>query len=188
MKHKLDEKALEAAKAFLLGRASAPQTDEAAMTAKAKTAQSPVAVPSAAALPEPSFSEPAGLELSAADIRRTTSGWRARCIHKRGVDSRHVQDARYGGYIKSFLQAIDIRDQFCRARGIPIPWQIEAIVDGARVAPEVVRPGRKLLVRWQGQEHVVTGNDAEEIATEIALDLFVEYLNGLQLRAAKDSA
>lgn len=187
MKHKLDQKALEAAKAYLLGRASPPQSGEAAATAKAKTAQSSVTV-SVAALPEPSFSEPAGLELSAADIRRTASGWRARCIHKRGVDSRHVQDARYGGYIKSFLQAIDTRDQFYRARGMPIPWQIEAIVDGVRVAPEVARSGRKLLVQWQGQEHVVTGTDAEEIATEIALDLFVEYLNGLQLRAAKDSA
>lgn len=187
MKHKLDQKALEAAKAYLLGRASPPQSDEAAATAKAKAAPSSVTVSSVAALPEPSFSEPARLELSAADIRRTASGWRARCIHKRGVDSRHVQDARYGGYIKSFLQAIDIRDQFCRARGLPIPWQIEAIVDGVRVAPEVVRSGRKLLVQWQGQEHVVTGTDAEEIATEIALDLFVEYLDGLQLRAALDS-
>jgi hypothetical protein len=36
------------------------------------------------------------------------------------------------------------------------------------------------VVHWQGQQHVVTGHDAEEIATEIALDLFVEFLDNLR--------
>jgi len=36
-----------------------------------------------------------------------------------------------------------------------------------------------------GQEHVVTGADALEIATEIALDLFVEYLDELQRQVSK---
>jgi hypothetical protein len=65
--------------------------------------------------PPPSLgSEPTPIELSATDIRRTSSGWRARCIHKRGI-----------------------------------PWEIEAIVDGVRVAPEVEQTGRRFVVRWQ---------------------------------------
>ncbi len=107
--------------------------------------------------------------------------WRARCIHTRGVDSRHVTDARHGGYIGSFIRALDFRDEFHRKRGVPIPREIAAVVDGKRVAPEVVRRRRAVVVRWQGQEHVVTGDDAEEIATEIvALDLFVEFLTSFR--------
>ncbi len=122
-------------------------------------------------------SEPPRLELSAPDIRRAVAGWRARCIHKRGVDSRHVKDTRYGGYVGSFIRALDFRDGFHRERGLPIPREIAAVVDGKRVAPEVFKREQSLVVRWQGQEHEVTGDDAEEIATEIALDLFVEFLD-----------
>lgn len=173
---KLDEEAVRAAKDFLLGRTPAGNNRSGA--------SAPMSEPPAPAVPASPPSSPgpgpARLELSATDIRRTESGWRARCIHKRGVDSRHVNDARYGGYVKSFIEAIDVRDRFCRERGMPIPWEVEAIVDGVRVAPEVERKGRSIVVRWQGQEHVVTGEDAEEIATEIALDLFVEYLGDIQ--------
>lgn len=91
-----------------------------------------------------------------------------------------VNDERHGGYVGSFIAALDIRDRFYRERAIPIPWQIEAIVDGERLAPEVVTGKRSIVVCWQGQEHVVTGDDAEEIATEIALDLFVEFLDNLR--------
>jgi hypothetical protein len=170
---KLDEAAVAAAKEFLLGRTWARDRRTGANDRGERTQTSEPFTPAA---PEPPPETGPTLELSATDIRRTDTGWRARCIHKRGVDSRHVNDARYGGYVKSFIEAIDVRDRFCRNRGVPIPWEIEAVVDGDRVAPEVVRQGNKFVVRWQGQEHEVTGADAEEIATEVALDLFVEYL------------
>lgn len=160
----LDRKAVQAVRKFLVVRSretSAP--DVRADPPASPDTQSPC--------------EPPRLELSAPHIRRAPAGWRARCIHTKGVDSRHVNDARYGGYVGSFIRALDFRDGFHRQRGLPIPWEIAAIVDGKRVAPEVVRTGRALIVRWQGQEHVVTGEDAEEIATEIALDLFVEFLD-----------
>jgi hypothetical protein len=95
-----------------------------------------------------------------------------------------VNDARYGGYVGSFIAALEVRDGFYRERGMPIPGDVEAVFDGERVAPEIVRRKRSIVVRWQGQEHVVTGEDAEEIATEIALDLFVEFLGTLQVQAA----
>lgn len=186
-KRKLDKDAVQAAREFLLGRSAesdatpgrrnrAVSSDESARTSES----------SGVALTAPEVSSPASrLELSAPHIRRTASGWRARCIHQRGVDSRHVNDARYGGYIGSFLEALDVRDRFFRERGLPIPWEIEAVLDGERVAPEIVRRKRSIVVRWQGQEHEVSGADAEEIATEIALDLFVEFLNALQHRASE---
>jgi hypothetical protein len=188
VKHKLDEEALEAARAFLLGKPRLPESrgTTGREPPKAMALEARPTAPVISESPPPSLgSEPTPIELSATDIRRTSSGWRARCIHKRGVDSRHVNDARYGGYVKSFIEAMDVRDRFCRGRGLPIPWEIEAIVDGVRVAPEVEQTGRRFVVRWQGQEHVVTGADAQEIATEIALDLFVEYLDELQRQVSK---
>lgn len=155
----LDKKAVQAVRELLVVRSretSAP--DVRGVPAESPDSQSPC--------------EPPRLELSAPDIRRAPAGWRARCIHKRGVDSRHVKDARYGGYVGSFIRALDFRDRFHRERGVPIPWEIAAVVDGKRVAPEVVWRRRALVVRWQGQEHVVSGE-----ADEIALDLFVEHLD-----------
>lgn len=176
---KVDEEALKAAKDFLLGRTgNEPRARDRRGAAPASTT-----IPSPAPPAEP---EPARLELSAPDVSRVAGGWRARCIHKRGVDSRHVNDARYGGYIGSFIEAIEVRDRFYRERGMQIPWRVEAVVDGERVAPEVRREKRSTVVSWQGEEHVVTGNDADEIATEIALDLFVEFLGTLQARAASE--
>lgn len=183
------KEAVRAARAVLFGRAAEPSTTSEGRESAARkpTRNSEIfdfAAPAAGPAETPAESEPAPLELSAPDIRRTASGWRARCIHSRGVDSRHVYDARYGYYVGSFIEALDVRDRFYRERGMPIPWQIEAIVDGVRIAPEVVQREGAIVVRWQGQEHVVTGADAEEIATEIALDLFVEYLDGLRPEAS----
>lgn len=181
------KEALRAAREFLFGDA----TEHAGADSKDRAVRKPVGIgetaegTSTASEGSDPGSEcgPSSLELSAPDIRRTASGWRARCIHPRGVDSRHVNDARYGFYVGSFIEAVDVRDRFYRDRGIPIPWQIEAVVDGVHIAPEVVRRKRSIIVRWQGQEHVVTGKDAEEIATEIALDLFVELIDSLRPEA-----
>lgn len=183
---KLDSEAVRAAKEFLLGPSGEPGHNRGRRGVQrrggqARAPESPVPAPPPAPPTEiPIPAQRPWLELAAPDIRRTDSGWRARCIHTRGVDARHVSDARYGGYLGSFIAALEARDRFYRERGLPIPWEIEAIVDGERIAPEVVRRKRSVVVRWQDQEHVVTGDDAQEIATEIALDLFVEFLGSLQ--------
>lgn len=187
---KLDHEAVRTAQEFLLGRSVRPgrapeRRGDAVRKARPTRAPEPYEPSSAPTPPAdtPLPSETPWLELTAPDIRRTDSGWRARCIHTRGVDSRHVNDARYGGYVGSFIAALDARDRFYRERGMAIPWEIEAVLDGERIAPEIVRRKRSIVVRWQGQEHVVSGDDAEEIATELALDLFVEFLGALQPQA-----
>jgi len=186
---KLDSEAVRTAQEFLLGRSTRPgraPERRGDVARRAPQTRAPEAGPASAPAPPYDVPLPSAtpwLELTAPDIRRTDSGWRARCIHSRGVDSRHVNDVRYGGYVGSFIAALDVRDRFYRERGMAIPAEIEAVLDGERMAPEIVRRKRSLVVRWQGQEHVVSGDDAEEIATELALDLFVEFLGSLQPQA-----
>lgn len=145
-------------------------------------------LPAPAPTPEPDASPPGEpgqpppapeIVLSATGVRRAGTGWRASCVHRRGVDSRYVADTRYGGYVGAFLHALEIRDGFYRERRLPIPWEAAAVVDGRAAATELERDGERILVRWNGEEHEVTGDDAEEVATELALDLFVELVSTL---------
>ena len=176
----LDQESLEAARSFLLDRTERRQAkDEGDKQLAAMLEEQRRRLDGITAEPETPEPVPEArrVELTADRIRRVKGGWRASCRHRRGVDARFVSDERYGGYVRSFIEAIDVRDRFHRDRRVPLPTAIAAIVDGETIAPEFAPAGDdRVVVRFRGEEHDVEGDDALEIAVEIALDLFVEYL------------
>ena len=176
----LDPESLRAARSFLLDRTERRQAKDegdkqlAAMLEEQRRRLDGITAEPEAPEPAP---EARRVELTADRIRRVKGGWRASCRHRRGVDARFVSDERYGGYLRSFIEAIDVRDRFHRDRRVALPTEIAAIVEGERVAPDFERADEDhVVVRFRGEEHEVEGDDALEIAIEIALDLFVEYL------------
>lgn len=147
--------------------------------AQEEVARRPIVLKPVAARPR-AAARPRELVLRATGIHRAGNGWQVRCRGGGVMVSKYVADSRYDGYVGAFIEALDVRDELYGEHDLPIPPAIEAVVDGERVAPELLATRGGLAVRWRGKDYEVSGEDAEEIATEIALDVFVEYLQTLR--------